>query len=315
MDQDQKIYRFIAEEDQEGMRLDQLLAGELSDHSRSYIGKLCKDGRAKINGKTAKAGNKIRSGDELLISIPAVEELEVLSEKMDLDIVYEDCDLLVINKPKGMVVHPGAGNRTGTLVNGLLAYCKGQLSGINGVLRPGIVHRIDKDTTGLLLVCKTDRAHRSLADQLKEHTITRKYEAIVWNNFQQEEGVIDQPIGRSSSDRKKMAVTPGKGRKAVTHYRVLSHLDRRFNYIECQLETGRTHQIRVHMSSIGHPLLGDEVYGPSRKVTGLPALRGQCLHARVIGFVHPVSGEYMEFTSDLPEYFSGILDKLKEKGL
>ena len=311
VDKDHDIYQYVADEDREGMRMDQFLAEELSGCSRSYIGKLCKEGRARINGKGAKAGNRIRCGDEISISVPAAEEPEVFPEEMDLDIVYEDEDLLVVNKPKGMVVHPGAGNPKGTLVNGLLAHCRGHLSGINGVLRPGIVHRIDKDTTGLLLVCKTDRAHRDLALQLKEHTINRVYQAIVRNNLKEESGVIDRPIGRSSSDRKKMAVTPGRGRRAVTHYQVIDHLNKRFNHIECRLETGRTHQIRVHMASVGHPLLGDEVYGPAGKVPGLPATEGQCLHAGLLGFIHPSTGNYMEFSVDPPEYFKRILDILR----
>ena len=203
-------------------------------------------------------------------------------------------------------MHPCPGRYSGTLVNGLLAHCKEQLSGINGVLRPGIVHRIDKDTTGVLVVCKNDMAHRSLAEQLKEHSITRKYEAIVYNNFSEDEGVIDAPIGRNPADRKKMAVEYKNGKRAVTHYRVLDHLNRQFNYVECQLETGRTHQIRVHMASIGHPLLGDEIYGPKN---GRKGLKGQCLHARVLGFIHPRTGKYMEFEAPLPEYFKELLEK------
>jgi 23S rRNA pseudouridine1911/1915/1917 synthase len=250
--------------------------------------------------------------------MPPVRELEVLPEKMDLDIIYEDEDLILINKPKDMVVHPCAGRYSGTLVNGLLYHCAGQLSGINGVLRPGIVHRIDKDTTGLLLVCKTDLAHKGLADQLKDHTITRSYEAIAYHNFTEEEGVVDAPIGRNPVDRKKMAVVPERGKRAVTHYRVLNHLNRQFNHIQCRLETGRTHQIRVHMAHIRHPLLGDTVYGPSKLPAGLAGkrafgnLKGQCLHAGVLGFIHPRSGLYMEFEAALPDYFTDIIKCLSD---
>ena len=241
--------------------------------------------------------------------IPPLKELEVLPEEMELDILYEDEDVILINKPKDMVVHPCPGRYSGTLVNGLLYHCKDNLSGINGVLRPGIVHRIDKDTTGVLVVCKNDLAHKSLAEQLKEHSITRRYEAIVYHNFAEESGTVDAPIGRSPADRKKMAIECKNGKRAVTHYRVLDHLNHRFNHIECQLETGRTHQIRVHMASIRHPLLGDTIYGPKNGISGL---QGQCLHARILGFVHPRTGEYMEFEAPLPEYFQKLLDKLKK---
>ncbi len=304
------IYEYTASDEQEGMRLDQFLAGELTQQSRSYIQKLIKEERATVNGKKAKASLKIHEDDQIKMIIPPLKELSVEAEKMDLDIIYEDEDVILINKPKDMVVHPCPGRYSGTLVNGLLYHCKDQLSGINGVLRPGIVHRIDKDTTGVLVVCKTDMAHRSLAQQLKEHSITRKYEAIVYNNFQEEEGTVEGPIGRSPVDRKKMAIEYKHGKPAVTHYKVLSHLNHRFNHIQCQLETGRTHQIRVHMSSIKHPLLGDTIYGPSPKSTGLSVPDGQCLHARILGFIHPRTGEYMEFEAPLPEYFSELLKKL-----
>lgn len=300
-------YFYTVSEEQEGMRLDQFLAAELTGHSRSYIQKLIKNGWVILNEKEGKASSKIQMDDRIMLTVPPLKELEVLPESMDLDILYEDEDVILINKPKDMVVHPCPGRYSGTLVNGLLAHCKDHLSGINGVLRPGIVHRIDKDTTGVLVVCKTDLAHKSLAEQLKEHSITRKYEAIVYNNFSEEEGVIDAPIGRNPFDRKKMAVEHKNGKRAVTHYRVLSHLNHRFNHIECQLETGRTHQIRVHMTSIGHPLLGDEVYGPKQKN---PVLEGQCLHARILGFIHPRTGEYMEFEAPLPDYFQELLKKL-----
>lgn len=306
--QKEESYYYTVEKEQEGQRLDQFLAAELTEHSRSYIQKLIKNGKVSVNGKIIKPGNRLQTDDKILLTVPPLKELNVLPEKIPLDILYEDEDVLLVNKPKDMVVHPCPGRYTGTMVNGLLAYCEGKLSGINGVLRPGIVHRIDKDTTGVLVVCKNDMAHRCLAEQLKEHSITRKYEAIVYNNFSEEEGVIDAPIGRNPSDRKKMAVEYKNGKRAVTHYRVLDHLNHRFNYVECQLETGRTHQIRVHMASIGHPLLGDEIYGPknSRK-----DLQGQCLHARVLGFVHPRTGNYVEFEAPLPEYFHELLKKLK----
>lgn len=306
MEEKEQRYYYTVEKEQEGMRLDQFLAAELTEHSRSYIQKLIKNGRVSLNERPGKSAARIQTEDRILLTVPPLKELAVLPEEMSLDILYEDEDVILINKPKDMVVHPCPGRYSGTLVNGLLAHCKEQLSGINGVLRPGIVHRIDKDTTGVLVVCKNDMAHRSLAEQLKEHSITRKYEAIVYNNFSEDEGVIDAPIGRNPADRKKMAVEYKNGKRAVTHYRVLDHLNRQFNYVECQLETGRTHQIRVHMASIGHPLLGDEIYGPKN---GRKGLKGQCLHARVLGFIHPRTGKYMEFEAPLPEYFKELLEK------
>lgn len=306
MEEKEQCYYYTVEKEQEGMRLDQFLAAELTEHSRSYIQKLIKNGRVSLNERPGKPAARIQTEDRILLTVPPLKELAVLPEEMPLDILYEDEDVILINKPKDMVVHPCPGRYSGTLVNGLLAHCKEQLSGINGVLRPGIVHRIDKDTTGVLVVCKNDMAHRSLAEQLKEHSITRKYEAIVYNNFSEDEGVIDAPIGRNPADRKKMAVEYKNGKRAVTHYRVLDHLNRQFNYVECQLETGRTHQIRVHMASIGHPLLGDEIYGPKN---GRKGLKGQCLHARVLGFIHPRTGKYMEFEAPLPEYFKELLEK------
>ena len=304
---EQKYYYTVTEE-QEGQRIDQFLAGELKEQSRSYIQKLIKEGRVLLNERKVKASCRLNADDQILMCIPPLKELEVLPEPMGLDIIYEDEDVILINKPKDMVVHPCPGRYSGTLVNGLLAHCKDHLSGINGVLRPGIVHRIDKDTTGVLVVCKTDLAHKSLAEQLKEHSITRRYEAIVYHNFSEESGTVDAPIGRSPVDRKKMAVEYKNGKRAVTHYRVLNHLNHRFNHIECRLETGRTHQIRVHMASIQHPLLGDQIYGPKNGPAGL---EGQCLHARVLGFVHPRTGEYMEFEAPLPEYFQKLLEKLQ----
>lgn len=305
---EQKYYYTVTEE-QEGLRIDQFLAGEMREQSRSYIQKLIKEGRVLLNEGKPKASSRLNVDDQVMMCIPPLKELEVLPEKMNLDILYEDADVILINKPKDMVVHPCPGRYSGTLVNGLLYHCKENLSGINGVLRPGIVHRIDKDTTGVLVVCKTDLAHKSLAQQLKEHSITRRYEAIVYHNFAEESGTVDAPIGRNPTDRKKMAVEYKNGKRAVTHYKVLDHLNHRFNHIECQLETGRTHQIRVHMASIRHPLLGDTIYGPQK---GMAGLQGQCLHARVLGFVHPRTGEYMEFEAPLPEYFRKLLDGLKK---
>ena len=291
------------DEDTKLDRLDKVLAEKLN-FSRKRIKDLLDEGNVLVNQKVMKASYKVCVNDEIEVSIPELDSTQVLPEPIDLDIVYEDHDIIVVNKPKGMVVHPAPGHYSGTLVNALLYHCK-DLSGINGVMRPGIVHRIDKDTTGVLVVCKNDMAHKSLAEQLKEHSITRKYEAIVYNNFTQEEGTVDAPIGRSPADRKKMAVEPKNGKRAVTHYKVLSHLNHQFNHIECQLETGRTHQIRVHMASIRHPLLGDTTYGPKNAM----GLTGQCLHARVLGFIHPRTGEYVEFEAPLPEYFQKLLEK------
>jgi 23S rRNA pseudouridine1911/1915/1917 synthase len=292
----------------QGIRIDRYLAEQYPDHSRSYLQKLIKDGNVLVNGRQVKANYKLAETDELSIEIPEPKEVDIIAEPVPMDIVYEDDDIIVINKQKDMVVHPCPGHYTGTLVNGLLYHCKDQLSGINGELRPGIVHRIDKDTTGLLVVCKNDYAHHFIAEQLKVHSITRKYHAIVYQNISEDEGTVDAPIGRNPNDRKKMAVNYKNGKRAVTHYKVLERLKQNYTYIECSLETGRTHQIRVHMSHIHHPLLGDEVYGPKKDKFHL---QGQCLHAKVLGFIHPTTKEYIEFTSPLPDYFEQLLRKLR----
>ncbi len=297
----------VSDTDQ-GTRIDRYLAEQLTDISRSYLQKLIGDGQVTVNRTgSVKANYKVCAGDQIKIEIPVAVEPEIMAEDIPLDILYEDQDLLVVNKPKGMVVHPCPGHYSHTLVNALMYHCREDLSGINGVMRPGIVHRIDQDTTGSLLVCKNDYAHNFLAQQLKIHSITRKYRAIVHGNLKVDTGTINSPIGRHPVDRKKMAVNHKNGKEAVTHYRVLERFGS-YTYVECQLETGRTHQIRVHMSSIGHPLLGDALYGPAK--CPIPHLQGQTLHAMVLGFVHPVTKEYMEFTAPLPEYFEMLLKRL-----
>ena len=290
-----------------GTRLDKYLTEQIPDQSRSYIQKLLDDNFITVNGKSAKSNYKLRASDTITVEIPEAEELDIEPENIPLDIVYEDDDIIVINKPKGMVVHPAPGHTSGTLVNALMYHCKDSLSSINGVLRPGIVHRIDMDTTGLLVACKSDQAHRVLSDKFKVHDIHRVYTVIVYNQFATDEGTINKPIARHKTDRKKMAID-SNGRHAVTHYRVIERLKQNFSLVECELETGRTHQIRVHMASINHPLLGDEVYGPKQKPF---ATQGQVLHAGVLGFDHPITGEYMEWHADLPDYFQGILKRLR----
>lgn len=301
-----ETYLFEIQENQQ-MRLDKYLAEQFPEHTRSYLQKLIKDGEVLVNGKNVKTGYQLSKGDEVSVNIPEPKELDVEPQKMDLDIVYEDEDVILINKPKGMVVHPAPGHTTDTLVNGLLYHCKDNLSGINGVARPGIVHRIDRDTTGILIVCKNDMSHNSIAAQLKEHSINRRYRALVHGNLKEDTGTVEGAIGRHPIDRKKMSINEKNGKPAVTHYTVLERFGN-YTLIECKLETGRTHQIRVHMSSIGHPLVGDEVYGPAKCPF---KLQGQCLHAMVLGFVHPRSGEYMEFSAELPEYFEELLRKLR----
>lgn len=289
-----------------GERIDKYLSEQLEDMTRSHIQKLIKENMVRVNGMAVKSNFKLSASDQIEVEIPELKEPDILPENIPLDILYEDQDILVVNKPKGMVVHPAPGHYTGTLVNAIMYHCKDNLSGINGVMRPGIVHRIDMDTTGSLLICKNDRAHQALAEQLKEHSITRKYHAIVHGRLKEDEGTIDKPIGRHPVDRKKMSVHCNNGREAVTHYRVLKRFQQ-FTYIECQLETGRTHQIRVHMSSIGHPILGDQVYGPAKCPY---KLQGQTLHAKVLGITHPTTGKYMEFDAPLPDYFQGLLEKM-----
>lgn len=293
------------------MRLDKYLTEQFPEQTRSYLQKLIKEGSVLVNGKTVKSGYQLSAGEEVAVTIPEPEELDVLPVKMDLEIVYEDEDVILVNKPKGMVVHPAPGHTTDTLVNGLLYHCNGNLSGINGVARPGIVHRIDRDTTGILIVCKNDLSHNSIAAQLKEHSITRKYRALVHGNIKTDQGTVEGPIGRHPVDRKKMAINERNGKPAVTHYQVLERFGN-YTLIECVLETGRTHQIRVHMSSIGHPLVGDEVYGPAKCPF---KLQGQCLHAMVLGFVHPRTGAYLEFSAELPEYFQKLLEKLRKESI
>lgn len=298
---------FKIEEALAGERIDKFLSDSLPDVSRSYIQKLIKDGQVTVNQKTVKSNYKLNAGDLLSMEEPELQEPDIEAEDIPLDILYEDSDLLIINKPKGMVVHPSAGHYSGTLVNALMHYCKENLSGINGVLRPGIVHRIDMDTTGSLLVCKNDFTHNHIAEQLKVHSITRVYHAIVHGVIKDDEGTINAPIGRHPIDRKKMSINHKNGKEAVTHYKVLKRF-KNFTYIECRLETGRTHQIRVHMSSISHPLLGDAVYGPAKSPY---KLQGQTLHAKTIGIIHPRTEEYIEVNAPLPEYFSDLLKKLE----
>ena len=288
-------------------RLDKFLSAMLPDQSRSYLQKIIKDGNVLVNGEPKKSSYRLEDGDEVTADLPELKSPDIEPENIPLDILYEDDSILMVNKPKGMVVHPSAGHYTGTLVNAVLWHCQVQLSGINGVSRPGIVHRIDKDTTGVLVVCKNDAAHNAVAAQLKEHSITRKYRAIVHGVIKEDEGTVDAPIGRHPTERKKMASGVKNGKRAVTHYRVLERFQG-YTYVECQLETGRTHQIRVHMASIHHPLLGDTVYGPAKDSHHL---EGQTLHAMVLGLIHPVTGEYLEVEAPLPEYFENLLKKFR----
>ena len=294
-------------EEADGARADKFLAEAIDHLTRSALQKLISAGNVEIDGKVIAKSRVLKEGEDISVLIPDAVSLDVEAENIPLDIYYEDDDLLVVYKPKGMVVHPAPGNHNGTLVNALLWHCKDSLSGINGVLRPGIVHRIDKDTSGLLLVAKNDFAHVHLAEQIKEHSLNRIYQTIVYGVNMDDEGDVDAPIGRSTKDRKKMAIVEG-GRTAQTHYSVIKRYSG-FTHVQCKLKTGRTHQIRVHMAYIGHPVAGDAVYGPKNVIT---QLGGQCLHAGTIGFIHPRTGEYMEFTAPLPEYFTEFERKLVE---
>ena len=292
-------------ENQAGERIDRFLA-DSQDLTRSFLQKILKEGEVIVNGKSVKANYKLRKGDRIEFEIPEAVEPDIVAEDIPLSILYEDADVLVVDKPKGMVVHPAAGHYSRTLVNAVMYHCKGELSGINGVLRPGLVHRIDRDTTGSIIICKNDMAHNEIARQLKEHSINRRYRAIVTGVLKDEEGTIEGAIGRDKKDRKKMAIT-ADGKPAVTHYRVLQRF-KHYTYVECVLETGRTHQIRVHMASIGHPLLGDEVYG---RRSDKYKCEGQCLHAMTLGFHHPRTGEYIEVNAPLPPYFEHLLAVLE----
>ncbi len=282
-----------------GIRVDKFISESVEGLTRSHVQKLIEEGNVTVDGKGVKANARLKDGQAVEIIIPAPAKLETEPEDIPLDIVYEDSYMLVVNKPQGMVVHPAAGNYSGTLVNALLAHCGDSLSEINGVIRPGIVHRIDKDTSGLLLVAKNNEAHISLAEQIKEHSLTRKYIALVHGNIKTDEGVIDAPIGRHPTDRKKMCITDKNSRNAVTHYKVLGRYNG-YSFIECRLETGRTHQIRVHMASKGHPVIGDPVYGPKKSKY---SEKGQLLHAKTVGFIHPMTKEYMEFSTEIPDRF------------
>lgn len=298
----------VVNEKQSGHRIDKVLREIFPELSRSYIHKLIENKFVKINSKEISKSYKLSPNDIVSITLPDPEPTEILPENIPLDVIYEDNDLLIVNKSKNMVVHPAPGNISGTLVNALLYYCKDSLSGINGVLRPGIVHRIDKNTSGLLIVAKNDSSHKFLAEQIKDHSFTREYRSVVFGKFKKSKGTVSTQIGRSKTDRKKMAVLEVGGKSAVTHYEVLEEYTN-YSYVKLQLETGRTHQIRVHMAYVGHPIVGDEIYGPKNQ-TKFKFLCGQCLHAKTIGFIHPSTQKYVEFSSDLPEYFQKIIAML-----
>ena len=299
---------YFTVENQEGERIDRYLSEEMEDRSRSYIQKLIKDQYVIVNQKPVKANYRLSLGDMVEITLPEAKEPDIIPENIPLDILYEDQDIIIVNKPKQMVVHPAPGHYSGTLVNALMYHCGQELSGINGTMRPGIVHRIDMDTTGSLIVCKNDMAHQSLSEQLKVHSIKRVYVAIVHGNIKEDNGTVNSPIGRHPTERKKMSIHTKNGRNAITHYKVLERFGE-YTYIQCELETGRTHQIRVHMASIGHPLVGDQVYGPRK--CPFPKLQGQTLHAKTLGIIHPRTGEYLEINAPLPDYFIELLDRLR----
>ncbi len=303
------VEEFEVRIEQEGERLDKILSMIYPDISRSFFQKLIKEGQILVNGKQEKGSYHVNEDDLVLVQIPDAVETAIVPENIPLDILYEDDDVLVVNKPKGMVVHPSAGHYSGTLVNAVMYHCKDSLSGINGEIRPGIVHRIDMDTTGSLIICKNDEAHVKIAQQIKDHSVNRIYEGIVCGNVKDDEGTICGAIGRNPKDRKKMSINEANGKPAITHYKVLERF-KNYTYMQFKLETGRTHQIRVHMSGIGHPLLGDELYSSGKHP--FPSLKGQTLHARLIGFIHPRTNEYMEFEAPLPEYFANLIIKLKK---
>lgn len=297
---------FTADIEHEDQRIDSYLTEMLPEQSRSFFQKLIRDGFVMVNHIIVKVNYRLKTGDVIEIDIPDAVPTEIVPENIPLDILYEDDDLLIVNKPKGMVVHPAVGHSTGTLVNAIMYHCQGNLSGINGEIRPGIVHRIDKDTTGSLIICKNDEAHRNIAEQIKEHSVTRRYVGVVAGTFSEESGTVEGAIGRHPNDRKRMTINEKNGKPAVTHYRVLQTL-KGASFMEFELETGRTHQIRVHMASISHPLLGDTVYGNSKNPY---KLQGQALHARTIGFIHPTTGEYIEVSAPIPEYMTELVRKL-----
>ncbi|MED9948055.1 MAG: RluA family pseudouridine synthase [Peptacetobacter hiranonis] len=301
------IREFLVEEDEDGDRLDVYLADQFVDMSRSYIQKIIKDKKVTVNGKVEKAKYLVKEEDKIVIEIPKPKVLEVVPQDIPIEIVYEDDDIIIVNKPQGMVVHPAPGNYEGTLVNAILYHCKGNLSSINGVIRPGIVHRIDKDTSGILMIAKNNNAHNCLAEQLKDHSITREYEFICHGVFKEDNVTVDRPIGRNPKDRLKMAIVPN-GKRAVTHFEVIERFNG-YTHVRARLETGRTHQIRVHAMSINHPLVGDPVYGPKNSKI---KLNGQALHAKKLGFIHPTTKEYVEFDSELPDYFQKLLEKLRK---